>query len=233
MPIKQESLSKAVAMDMYYIFSYYLIQFCGHSWMFTNMIIRFLSFGEDSVADTFYSIGLVMRICQSLSILELLHIFLGIEKDRFYPRLLQITERIIILFVVIASQEEVQGKSVVCLLFFLWSFLDVIRYTYCMLAVIGIHFQGLAWLNYVLWILLYPLSVLAEAFAIYESLPHFETSGTYSIKLPLPFAVPIYFPYILKMYMVTLFGGMCFIVRHLDTEWSAHLRCYNDKAKIS
>lgn len=45
---------------------------------------------KDSVADTFYSIGLVMRICQSLSILELLHIFLGIEKDHFFPRLLQV-----------------------------------------------------------------------------------------------------------------------------------------------
>ncbi|XP_054842889.1 very-long-chain (3R)-3-hydroxyacyl-CoA dehydratase 4 [Eublepharis macularius] len=220
-------------MEAYYIFSYYLTQFCGHSWILINMIIRFMSFGEDSVADTFYSIGLGMRICQLLSILELLHIFLGIEKDRFFPRLLQITERIIILFVVIVSQEEVQGKSVVCFLFFLWSFLDVVRYTHCMLAAIGLYFQGLTQLNYMLWILLYPLSVLAEAFAIYESLPYFETSGTYSIEVPLPFAVSIYFPYILKMYMITLFGGMYFIVRYLSTEWKAHLRHCNGKAKSS
>lgn len=39
----------------------------------------------------------------------------------------QITERIIILFVVINSQEEVQGKYVVCVLFFLWNLLDVVR----------------------------------------------------------------------------------------------------------
>ncbi|XP_072848155.1 very-long-chain (3R)-3-hydroxyacyl-CoA dehydratase 4 isoform X2 [Pogona vitticeps] len=135
-----------------YIFSYYLIQFCGHSWIFTNIIIRFLSFGEDSVVDTFYSIGLVMSICQLASILELFHIHLGIEEDRFLPRLLQITERIVILFVVIASQEEVQGKYVVCILFFLWSFMDVIRYTFCMLAATGIYFQQLTWIHYSLWI---------------------------------------------------------------------------------
>ncbi|XP_062985289.1 very-long-chain (3R)-3-hydroxyacyl-CoA dehydratase 4 [Elgaria multicarinata webbii] len=216
-----------------YIFSYYLIQFCGHSWIFTNMIIRFLSFGEDSVADTFYSIGLVMRICQLVSILELFHLWLGIEEGQFLPRILQITERIIILFVVIASQEEVQGKYVVCLLFFLWSFIDVVRYTYCMLAAAGIYFQELTWLHYSLWIPLYPLSVLAQAFAIYQSLPHFETYGTYSIQLPFPSDISVYFPYILKMYMAILFGGTYFIVQHLYMERKAHLGRRNIKEKRS
>ncbi|KAM9083615.1 very-long-chain (3R)-3-hydroxyacyl-CoA dehydratase 4 isoform 2-T5 [Megaptera novaeangliae] len=95
-----------------YLFIYYLIQFCGHSWIFTNMTVRFFSFGKDSVVDTFYAIGLVMRLCQSVSLLELLHIYVGIESDHLLPRLLQLTERIIILFVVITSQEEVQEKYV-------------------------------------------------------------------------------------------------------------------------
>ncbi|XP_007425009.1 very-long-chain (3R)-3-hydroxyacyl-CoA dehydratase 4 isoform X4 [Python bivittatus] len=216
-----------------YIFSYYLIQFCGHSWIFTNMIIRFLSFGEDSVADTFHSIGLVMRICQLASILELLHIWLGIEKDQFFPRFLQITERIVILFVAIASQEEVQGKYIVCVLFFLWSCIDVIRYTYCILLETGIYFQGLTWLYHSLWIPFYPLLVLAQAFAIYESLPHFETSGTYSIRILFPFDLTIYFPYVLKMYMAILFGGTYFIVQYLYMERKTHLGSYNIKEKRS
>ncbi|XP_053144043.1 very-long-chain (3R)-3-hydroxyacyl-CoA dehydratase 4 [Hemicordylus capensis] len=216
-----------------YIFSYYLIQFCGHSWIFTNMIIRFLSFGEDSVADTFYSIGLVMRICQSLSILELLHIWLGLEEALFPPRLLQITERIITLFVVIASQEEVQGKYIVCILFFLWSFIDVVRYTYGMLGATGIYFRGLTWLHYTLWIPLYPLSVLAQAFVIYQSLPLFETSGTYSAQLPFPVAIPVYFPYVLKIYMAILFGGAYFIVRYLYSERKALLESCTIKTKRS
>ncbi|KAJ7335438.1 hypothetical protein JRQ81_013379 [Phrynocephalus forsythii] len=216
-----------------YIFSYYLIQFCGHSWIFTNIIIRFLSFGEDSVADTFYSIGLVMRICQLASVLELFHIHLGIEEDHFLPRLLQITERTVILFIVIASQEEVQGKYVVCILFFLWSFVDVVRYTYCMLAAAGIYFQELTWIHYSLWIPLYPLSVLAQAFAVYESLPHFETDGTFSIHLPFPFDVTVYFPYVLKIYMAILFAGSYFIVRHLYMERNEYLGSRHVKAKKS
>ncbi|XP_077673834.1 very-long-chain (3R)-3-hydroxyacyl-CoA dehydratase 4 isoform X3 [Eretmochelys imbricata] len=153
---------KRAGCTMYtYLFIYYLIQFCGHSWIFTNMTIRFLSFGKDSLADTFYSIGFVMCLCQSLSILELLHILAGIEKNCFLPRFLQITERIIILFV-ITSQEEVQGKYIVCVLFFLWNLLDVVRYTYCMLSVTGTYYEALTWLNYTLWIPVYPLSILAK-----------------------------------------------------------------------
>ncbi|KAM8985236.1 very-long-chain (3R)-3-hydroxyacyl-CoA dehydratase 4 isoform 2-T2 [Ara ararauna] len=180
-----------------YLFMYDLMQFCGHSWIFTNMIIRFMSFGK----------GLVMRLCQLLSVLEILHILIGIDKSRLFPRVLQITERIIVLFVVINSQEEVQGKYIVCVLFFLWNVLDVVRYTYNMLARMGIYYLPLTWLNFSLCILLYPLSVLAKAFAICVSLPYFESFGTYSIKLLFPFAFSIYFPYILKAYLLVLFIG--------------------------
>ncbi|KAB1280203.1 Very-long-chain -3-hydroxyacyl-CoA dehydratase 4 [Camelus dromedarius] len=130
-----------------YLFIYYLIQFCGHSWIFTNMTVRFFSFGKDlgcdlgftyyicffnsldtdSMVDTFYAIGLVMRLCQSISLLELLHIYVGIESNHLLPRFLQLTERIIILFVVITSQEEVQEKYVVCVLFIFWNLLDMVR----------------------------------------------------------------------------------------------------------
>ncbi|XP_045324686.1 very-long-chain (3R)-3-hydroxyacyl-CoA dehydratase 4 isoform X2 [Leopardus geoffroyi] len=209
-----------------YLFIYYLIQFCGHSWIFTNMTVRFFSFGEetkaflekgaDSMVDTFYAIGLVMRVCQSISLLELLHICAGIEPNHLLPRFLQLTERIIILFVVITSQEEVQEKYVVCVLFIFWNLLDMVRYTYSMLSVIGISYAVLTWLSQTLWMPIYPLCVLAEAFAIYQSLPYFESSGTYSTKLP--FDLAIYFPYVLKMYLMMLFIGMYFTYSHLYSE---------------
>uniref|UniRef100_A0A667IJV4 Very-long-chain (3R)-3-hydroxyacyl-CoA dehydratase n=1 Tax=Lynx canadensis TaxID=61383 RepID=A0A667IJV4_LYNCA len=137
------------------------------------MTVRF-SFGEDSMVDTFYAIGLVMRVCQSISLLELLHICVGIEPNHLLPRFLQLTERIIILFVVITSQEEVQEKYVVCVLFIFWNLLDMVRYTYSMLSVIGISYAVLTWLSQTLWMPIYPLCVLAEAFAIYQSLPYFD-----------------------------------------------------------
>ncbi|XP_074251025.1 very-long-chain (3R)-3-hydroxyacyl-CoA dehydratase 4 isoform X2 [Saimiri boliviensis] len=162
-----------------YLFIYYLIQFCGHSWIFTNMTVRFFSFGKDSMVDTFYAIGFVMRLCQSISLLELLHIYVGIEYNHLLPRFLQLTERIIILFVVITSQEEVQGKYVVCVLFIFWNLLDMVRYTYSMLSVIGISYAVLTWLSQTLWMPIYPLCVLAED-GVSLLLPRLECNGAIS-----------------------------------------------------
>lgn len=97
-----------------YIFTYNLFQFCGHTWILANTITRFFTFGTgtnenlllsvlgqpeteahgvsaDALADTFYSVGFVMSLCQLLSALELFHIADGIEKARLLPRFLQVS----------------------------------------------------------------------------------------------------------------------------------------------
>ncbi|XP_041419643.1 very-long-chain (3R)-3-hydroxyacyl-CoA dehydratase isoform X2 [Xenopus laevis] len=212
-----------------YLSIYYLIQFCGHSWIFTNMTTRFLFFGQDAFADTFYSIGLVMQGCQLLSILELAHILLGVEQNGFLPMFLQVAERFIILFVVITSQEEVQSKYIVCALFFIWNLWDVIRYPYDMLAAVDTDYSALTWLRHTWWIVAYPLSVLAEAYTIYESLPYFESLGTYSFKMALPVSLSFHFPYILTLYLVLQPVGMLYICSCL---WSERKQYFQRKLKL-
>lgn len=56
--------------------------------------------------------------------------------------------------------------------------------------------------------LMIPSFFLKTAFAIYQSLPYFESFGTYSTKLP--FDLSIYFPYVLKLYLLILFIGKWF-----------------------
>ncbi|CAH2293914.1 very-long-chain (3R)-3-hydroxyacyl- dehydratase 4 [Pelobates cultripes] len=210
---------------------YYLLQFCGHSWIFTNMTARLLFFGKDSFADTFYTIGLVMQACQLLSALELILPLLGNQQHRFLPSFLQVTERLVILFVVITSQEEVQSKCVVCALFFLWNMWDVVRYSYYMLTAVGMNYPPVTWLKHTWWIPVYPLSVLAEVYTIYESLPYFESLGTYSFTATLPVVVSVHFPYILKVYMIVLTAGMFYICNHLFMERKTYLRAKSAKLK--
>ncbi|XP_062925076.1 very-long-chain (3R)-3-hydroxyacyl-CoA dehydratase 4-like isoform X1 [Mobula hypostoma] len=191
-----------------YLFTYYLIQFCGHSWISSNIVARFLTFGEDSLVDTYYAIGAVMCSCQLLSNLELIHLIIGIECGPFLPRFLQLTERNVILYVVIASQEEMQNKSIVWALFVFWNALDVIKYTHNMLTSIGSDFYILSWIYHSLWVPLYPSIILAEVIAIYQSLPYFELYGTYSFELPGPIGITVHFPYMLQLYCLILVAGM-------------------------
>ncbi|XP_069782886.1 very-long-chain (3R)-3-hydroxyacyl-CoA dehydratase 4 isoform X1 [Narcine bancroftii] len=201
-----------------YIFTYNLIQFCGHSWISSNIIARFLTFGEDSLVDTYYAIGAVMCYCQLLSNLELIHLLTGIEQSPCLPRFLQVTERNVILFVVLSSQEEMQNKHIVWAVFFLWNTLDVIRYPHNMLASIGSDFHILSWIYHSLWVPFYPSIVLAEVIAIYQSLPYFEFYGTFSFILPGPIGIRVHFPYVLQVYCLILVAGMYSICKQFSEE---------------
>ncbi|XP_067839405.1 very-long-chain (3R)-3-hydroxyacyl-CoA dehydratase 4 [Heptranchias perlo] len=231
MPENQESANRPPRARYVYLFTYNLIQFCGYSWIFSNITARFLTFGEDSLVDTYHATGAVMCFCQLLSILELMHILTGIEQSPFLPRFLQVTERNVILFVVITSQEEVQSKHIVWALFSLWSTLDVIKYPYHMLSVIRTDLHILSQIHHCLWVPLYPLIVLTEVIAIYQSLPYFEALGTYSFQLPGPIATPVRFPYILHLYCLILVAGMYICCRQFYEERKQHTRIMKLKQK--
>uniref|UniRef100_A0A3B5L1G5 Very-long-chain (3R)-3-hydroxyacyl-CoA dehydratase n=1 Tax=Xiphophorus couchianus TaxID=32473 RepID=A0A3B5L1G5_9TELE len=171
-----------------YIFSYNLFQFCGHTWILANTIARFFTFGQDALADTFYSVGFVMSLCQLLSILEIFHIADGIEKARLLPRFIQVIEKNILLIMVIMF-EEIQSKPVVCVQFFLWNILDLLRYPHELLCVMERPSVAMLWSRYSLWIPLYILSVVIEGVIIYEALPYLEPSAPH-----LPSLLLLYLP---------------------------------------
>ncbi|XP_040887166.1 very-long-chain (3R)-3-hydroxyacyl-CoA dehydratase 4 isoform X2 [Toxotes jaculatrix] len=148
-----------------YIYSYNLFQFCGHTWILANTIARFFTFGRDALADTFYSVSFVMSLCQLLSILELFHIADGIEKARLLPRFIHVMEKNLLLIMVIML-EEIQSKPVVCLQFFLWNILDLLRYPHELLCVMDTPSITMLWIRYTLWIPLYILSVATEGASV-------------------------------------------------------------------
>uniref|UniRef100_A0A8D2ZSJ2 Very-long-chain (3R)-3-hydroxyacyl-CoA dehydratase n=1 Tax=Scophthalmus maximus TaxID=52904 RepID=A0A8D2ZSJ2_SCOMX len=159
-----------------YIFTYNLFQFCGHTWILANTIARFLKFGQDALADTFYSVGFVMSLCQLLSILELFHIADGIEKARLLPRFIQVMEKNLLLILVIVL-EEMQSKPVVCVQFMMWNILDLLRYPHELLQVMDTPSVAMLWTRYTLWIPLYILSVATEGVIIYQALPYIEPTA--------------------------------------------------------
>ncbi|XP_023676687.2 very-long-chain (3R)-3-hydroxyacyl-CoA dehydratase 4 isoform X1 [Paramormyrops kingsleyae] len=183
-----------------YLFLYNLLQFCGHTWIFANLTARSLSFGGDALADTFYSVGVAMSLCQLLSVLELFHIADGIEKGALLPRFVQVTERIF-LFVVIATQENIQSKPIVCALFYLWNILGLLRYPHGLLSLISTPSRNMLWAHHTLWIPVYPLSVLAEGVTVYEALRTHSSQMVHSVS------AYVHFPYVLQGYLPLLAVG--------------------------
>ncbi|KTF96169.1 hypothetical protein cypCar_00041910 [Cyprinus carpio] len=150
-----------LSLSLTYLFSYNLLQFYGHTWIFTNMTARFLSFGEDAQAGTFYFVGVMMGACQLLSLLELFHIADGFEECRLFPRFMQVMERNVHLFLLI-SLEEFQSKPVVCVQFYLWNILGLLRYPHELFCLIGTPYFKMLWVHQTLSIPVYLLSAVTE-----------------------------------------------------------------------
>ncbi|XP_030636742.1 very-long-chain (3R)-3-hydroxyacyl-CoA dehydratase 4 [Chanos chanos] len=214
-----------------YLFLYNLLQFCGHTWIFANMTARFLSFGGDALADTFYSVGVMMSLCQLLSVLELFHIADGIEKGSLLLRFIQVMERNFVLFVVIISQEDFQSKTIVCVLFYLWNILNLFRYPHRLMCLISTPSSNMLWVRHTLSIPVYLLSAIAEGVSIYQALPYFESQGMYSVQLTVPVSVYIHFPHVLRAYLPLLAAGACVAVWLLLQERQQILDSWNKKQK--
>ncbi|XP_016887930.1 very-long-chain (3R)-3-hydroxyacyl-CoA dehydratase 4 isoform X1 [Cynoglossus semilaevis] len=176
-----------------YIFSYNLFQFCGHTWILANTIARFLKFGRDALADTFYSVGFMMSACQLFSILELFHIADGIERARLLPRFVQVMEKNLLLILVIML-EEIQSKPVICVQFLSWNILDLLRYPLELLRIMDTPSVSMLWIRYTLWIPVYILSVATEGVTIYQALPLVNEAAPNSFHVHLPFILLIYLP---------------------------------------
>ncbi|XP_034412478.1 very-long-chain (3R)-3-hydroxyacyl-CoA dehydratase 4 [Cyclopterus lumpus] len=214
-----------------YIFSYNLFQFCGHTWILANTIARFLTFGQDALADTFYSVGFMMSLCQLLSILELFHIADGIEKARLLPRFIQVMEKNFLLIVVIML-EEIQSKPVVCAQLFLWNVLDLVRYPHELLCAMDTPSIPMLWTRYTLCIPLYILSVATEGVTLYQALPYVEPAAADSCSLNTTVSPRITHPPLVLMASLPVLAlGASVTVWQLLQERQHHLDKWSKKMK--
>ncbi|XP_028822941.1 very-long-chain (3R)-3-hydroxyacyl-CoA dehydratase 4 isoform X2 [Denticeps clupeoides] len=198
-----------------YLFLYNLVQFCGNTWIFANMTARLFSFGADAVADTFYFVGVVMSVCQLLSLLELYHIADSLEGGMLLPRFVQ---------------EEFQRKPIVCVQFYLWNIPQLLRYPYRLLSLISTPSGNLLWARYTLCIPVYILSVISEGVSIWQAIPYFDYS-MYAVQLDAPVPVFIRSSYVLIGYLLLLAVGSIVTVKFMVEERKHQLDDWNRKQK--
>ncbi|KAF4111435.1 very-long-chain (3R)-3-hydroxyacyl-CoA dehydratase 4 isoform X2 [Onychostoma macrolepis] len=219
------------SLSLTYLFLYNLLQFCGHTWVFANMTARFLSFGEDAQAGTFYFVGVMMGACQLLSLLELFHIADGFEECRLFPRFMQVMERNVLLFLLI-SLEEFRSKPIVCVQFYLWNILGLLRYPNELFCVIGTPYFKMLWVHQTLSIPVYLLSAVTEGISILYMLLYFsESEGMDSVRLKVPASMYIYSPYVLMGWLLLLVLGSSLTVILLLKERKQNLESWNKKLK--
>lgn len=136
-----------------------------------------------------------MYFCQMLAVVETINAAIGVTTSPVLPSLIQLLGRNFILFIIFGTMEEMQNKAVVFFVFYLWSAIEIFRYSFYMLTCIDMDWKVLTWLRYTLWIPLYPLGCLAEAISVIQSIPVFNETGRFSFTLPYPVKIKVRFSF--------------------------------------
>ncbi|XP_060797864.1 very-long-chain (3R)-3-hydroxyacyl-CoA dehydratase-like isoform X1 [Neoarius graeffei] len=208
---RQEQCSVLDALRRHYLFMYNLLQFLGFSWTFSLLTANLILHGQGAVYSAFSSCATVLYGCQMLAVLEVINAAVGLIKTPVIPAMIQVMGRNVVLFVVFGSLQEMQERSVVFWVFYLWSISEVFRLAFPVLS-LDAKFGMLIWLRHTL---LYPLTTLTEAVAVLQSLPLFDQTRLFSVPLPEAVGFSVSFSFSLRLYLLLMFFGFFINIRHL------------------
>lgn len=125
-----------------------------------------------------------MLTCQLAAIVEVINPIIGIVKTGVLAPFMQVCGRGFILFILVVPEKRFHQDSVVFLLFVVWSFIEIIRYPFYLLALYRYNNKVLVWLRYNVWIPLYPTGFISEALIMYRSLPFSEEKHRFEYNMP-------------------------------------------------
>lgn len=183
-----------------YLMAYNGIQWCSFFLIVTALLKCLMK--TDGISTAYELTSTMLQFAHALMLLEILHAAFGLVRGGIVPTFLQVFGRSVILFGVVGATEEIQEHPVVFVLFLVWSLIEIVRYPFYLLSIIGLEWNALTWLRYTSWIPLYPIGFTCEATVIWLSIPYFEASGDYSYELPNMLNFSFYPPTILRLLLL-------------------------------
>ena len=159
-----------------YLILYNFLQLCGWSFFFfkgINLIINSKSFQE-----IYLDTHLILEYCQYGAFLEIIHSIIGLVRSSIFATSIQIIGRIIIV-VILQFFESAISKGYL-LIFFAWSIVEIVRYTYYIINLLQKEFVKfnipylLIWCRYSFFIVLYPIGVSGEMITVWNAKKDFS-----------------------------------------------------------
>ncbi|XP_046679570.1 very-long-chain (3R)-3-hydroxyacyl-CoA dehydratase-like [Homalodisca vitripennis] len=213
---KDEFGYKKEEMKKVYLILYNLSQLVFFTYILVVMAIRYAKDGPDSMEGTYKAVGNVLKFCQLIQFLEVMHPMFGYTKGSIFVPFVQVTGRAIVLFVMIDAEPRMQEKPVIFYLFLIWSVVEVVRYPYYIVQLYKFKVDFLTWLRYSIWIPLYPLGILCEGIIILRNIPYFEETQRFSVAMPNNWNFTFHSPTAMKVYLLLLFfPGMYAMMTHM------------------
>ena len=159
-----------------YLILYNIIQLLGWSFFFlkvTNDLII-----SKSIEEIYLNSHKILEFCQYGAFLEIIHSFIGIVNSSFFITSIQIIGRILIVIILQFFQNAISKGYL--LIYFAWSLVEIIRYTYYILSLFQKEINIfnipyiIIWCRYSFFIILYPIGISGEMITVWNAKKDFN-----------------------------------------------------------
>ena len=148
---------------------------------------------------------LMVYIFQLLAILEVVHAVTGLVRANPMTTIVQVFGRLQVLLIhhyITPSARESFGNLPMVLA---WSSVEIVRYLYLGLNVVGLAPYWLLWLRYSLFYVLYPVGVYGEMKVLYDSLALLDKTQFLSIDMPNVWNISFSFANYIRFFLWVLY----------------------------
>ncbi|CAL8098378.1 unnamed protein product [Calicophoron daubneyi] len=198
-----------------YLLFFNVFQLAGFIYVFGMTVLNYLRDGAVIPTEAYESIVSRLIVVQLMAVLEPLHALLGWVRGGFVASVLQVFGRNLVLFFILIPHEELHSSSSAFWLLFAWSTIELVRYPYYILSLLGFKNAFLTYLRFTLWIPLYPLGFVCEGKLIVRALPLLTKSRRFSVPMPNPANMSFDFPLFLHCYLIFMMGGIYYLMKHM------------------
>ena len=142
---------------------------------------------------------------QLLALMEVIHAILEIVRTSPLTTFIQFFGRFQVLVIHHYIVPEARDSFGNVFMVLAWSSVEIVRYLFLALNVIGVAPYPLLWLRYSLFYVLYPIGVYGEMKVIYDSLERIEAENFLSLKLPNEWNINFSFANYLRFFLYVLY----------------------------
>ena len=154
-----------------YLILYNLLQFFGWTFFFGKVTLGLLQ--SKSINEIYEETHVILQYCQYGASLEIIHSILKLVKSNVFATAIQILGRIAIVAILQYFKSSISVGYL--LLYFAWSLIEIIRYSYYLLNLIKNEYKSFeipyihVWCRYSFFVVLYPIGVSGEMITVWNA----------------------------------------------------------------
>ncbi|KAH7910590.1 PTPLA-domain-containing protein [Hygrophoropsis aurantiaca] len=115
---------------------------------------------------------------QSLAILEVVHVLLGLVRSPLPTTLMQVSSRLFCVWAIVVRYPATHTNPIYTTMISAWALTEVPRYMFYMISLMGVEPpKALVWLRYSTFYILYPLGASSEAFLMLSTIPEWANNA--------------------------------------------------------